>query len=176
MDKWLILTNQNWILQTCDSFPLIVSHMYSEISLNHFVIEQCLWVVINLDPPIPELETYMWPVSHNLGYPNYCSNSKNYYVIIFQWQPWIIQIVIMIILGSHIPNINNEVVVCPTWVELSELSEHLSWFWGVTHVFSHVYYNSEKKKMTTRMKIFIITSVIYYWNKLLTSCGHTPQK
>ena len=27
MDKWFILKNQNWKLQTCDSFPLIVSHL-----------------------------------------------------------------------------------------------------------------------------------------------------
>ena len=27
MDKWLILKTQNWILPTCDSFPLIVSHI-----------------------------------------------------------------------------------------------------------------------------------------------------
>ena len=27
MDKWFILKNQNWILLTCDSFPLKVSHM-----------------------------------------------------------------------------------------------------------------------------------------------------
>ena len=27
MDKWLMLKTQNWILPTCDSFPLIVSHI-----------------------------------------------------------------------------------------------------------------------------------------------------
>ena len=27
MDKWFILKDQNWILSTCDSFPLIVSHI-----------------------------------------------------------------------------------------------------------------------------------------------------
>ena len=27
MDKWFILKNQNWILPTCDSFPLIVSQL-----------------------------------------------------------------------------------------------------------------------------------------------------
>ena len=27
MDKWFILKNQNWILSTCDSFPLIMSHI-----------------------------------------------------------------------------------------------------------------------------------------------------
>ena len=28
MDKWFILKNQNWILPTSDSFPLIMSHMH----------------------------------------------------------------------------------------------------------------------------------------------------
>ena len=27
MDKWFILNNQNWILLTCDSFPLTMSHI-----------------------------------------------------------------------------------------------------------------------------------------------------
>ena len=27
IDKWFILKNQNWKLSTCDSFPLIVSHL-----------------------------------------------------------------------------------------------------------------------------------------------------
>ena len=36
MDKWFILKNQNWILPTCDSFLLIVSHISTK--LQHVVV------------------------------------------------------------------------------------------------------------------------------------------
>ena len=42
MDKWFILKNRNWILPTCDSFPLIVSQLELTVGL-------CpLWNVLKL--------------------------------------------------------------------------------------------------------------------------------
>ena len=38
MDKWLMLKTQNWILPTCDSFPLIMSHIVADIAINHLTV------------------------------------------------------------------------------------------------------------------------------------------
>ena len=38
----------------------------------------------------------------------------------FQQRPWIIGKIIMIVLGSHMPNMNYEVIVCSASVELTQ--------------------------------------------------------
>ena len=40
--------------------------------------------------------------------------------IFFQLRPWIIERIIMIFLGSHMPNMNYKVIVCSTLVELPQ--------------------------------------------------------
>ena len=44
MDKWLLLKNQNWILSTCDSFPLIVSHLSPSPSETFCHLQWHLWL------------------------------------------------------------------------------------------------------------------------------------
>ena len=39
---------------------------------------------------------------------------------IFQWRPWIIKRIIMIVLGSHMPNMSNKVIVCSASMELTQ--------------------------------------------------------
>ena len=38
MDKWLMLKTQNWILPTCDSFPLIMSHIYIAWQFRYYTL------------------------------------------------------------------------------------------------------------------------------------------
>ena len=40
--------------------------------------------------------------------------------IVFQQWPWIIGTIIMIVLGSHMPNMNYEVIMCSNLVELTQ--------------------------------------------------------
>ena len=70
----------------------------------------------------PKNWSWLWAWSHKLRHPNYCSNTT----IFYQPRPWIIGIIIKIVLGSHVPNVNNEIVVCSLWVKLNSKQR---WGW-----------------------------------------------
>ena len=70
----------------------------------------------------------------------------------------------MILLQSHIPNMNYEVIVCSASVEFTQqkmtTTQDYRYIYhdsvAVTRVFSQVYYNRFRGKTITTMKIFII--------------------
>ena len=58
MDKWSILKNQNWILPTCDSFPLIMSHIDTVLQNDIIsILKQIVQAFI-----VKESERYHYPI------------------------------------------------------------------------------------------------------------------
>ena len=100
----------------------------------------------------------------------------------FQQQPWIIGKIIMIALGSHMPNITTRFIVVPLRWSWLNRKQRRHWIIGTfimivlrSHVFSAEFTTVVFWKMITTTKIFIVIFLILYYNKFTKVCGHTPK-
>ena len=137
--RYLLLTFVNFHL--CDSYLLF-----------HFMLN-LIWTTSAPDTLSTCLVSY---IKVNLGWGHTNYDIQIIVVILkvttrfFQWRPWIIGKIIMIVLGSHMPNMNYEVYCGSASIELTTTALNYQNIYhdssAVTHVFSHVYYSSFLKK------------------------------